>query len=519
MLIKMDAMKDHFFKKNVFYVLILAFFIQILRLYYHEWGEAFVSSYSLSDAELYLHYAWMKAFITPNGGILGEIIPPSPYVLIQTLAYKALGFYYYTPYISNAFLMSVSAALMYLLGKNLFNKKTGFFSAIIFIFCGPLLFYSGLTMKTISAIFFLCASLYFLERSLKTKQPIFLLLLSTSLALLILERNNFLLEAPLVLLIAFIKPVSKSLIIKRLICLITPGLLIVFLFNSIFNQAHSTSPIGVNFYIGNSIKSSGAYIRLAPEVHDDLIGSHQDPILFAEKALNQELSNAEANIYWLKRTLDDITSNPVHFTKITARKVLMLLSRDVPGSPEQFALWRWQDPILSLAIFDHGLILALAIIGVFLAKRSASHEYIKIFMLIPLIYSITVVLFFVIERYRFPVMIALIPFAGFTLSTVLNHIYSKLSATIVLTAIALYGTSLLLNNINPIGPGWSAYPTKKRVELLNKATLNKFSYIYKRKALETDEARYWRLLSQTYSKRRMPTDAKIFFDKIKEETE
>lgn len=511
-----NTIKDCLLKISPLYVFALAFIIQIAHLCYHDWGENLISTYKLSDAELYLHCAWFKAFIDSSGGMLGEIIPPSPYILLQVAAYKIFGFHYYTPFITNTLLASGAAVFMYLFSANLFNKKIGLISGLIFIFCGPLLFYSSLTMKTVSVMFMLTGSLYFLERSLKTLKPVHLICLSFFIALLILERNNFLLEAPLIILIALIGKPNKFLITKRLTCLVLPCIITLFIFLNVFNHASSTSPIGINLYSGNSKIATGSYVVLEPLIRDDLIGSHKGPGKVAEQALGKKLTTLEVNQYWIEKTINDIIGSPVHFIKILSRKVLMVLSRDAPGSPEQYALWRWDNPFLKIALFDHGLILALAILGILIALKNNDNKNVKIFILIPLIYSLTVIIFFINERYRFPIMITLIPFASLALYNIFTYPSKKQKLILITCSIILYGSSYLANTINPIGPGWTDSPKEKRKTLLEKRKINKLSYIYKKKALQTNESKYWQLLSKAYQRRNMLIDAKIFNEKAQE---
>lgn len=487
-----------------------------VRLAYYDWGWELVPAYIFSDAELYLHMAWFKAFVDFDGGMLKDIIPLSPYVLSQVLAYKLLGPHIVTPHITNSLLTSGAAVFMYLFAKNLFGNRVGLISAIILILCGPLLFYVGLTIKVPSTAFLLTAGLYFLERSIHTLQVRYMAMLSIFAVMLILERNNFLLEAPLILLIAFITPVSRKIITRRLLCLTIPGIAVFTMFSIVFDSSHTTSPFALNVYTGNSRIATGAYVNI-PGIRDNLIGQRQDLAHYPERKLGRELTDSEAAKYWISATLSDIYAHPLDFIKLLGKKCLMMLSRDAPGAPEYYALWRWHDPFLSVAAFDYGLILALAIPGLIIAWRNHPDRFrIRIFAAIPLVYSVGIVAFFILERYRFPVMIALIPFAAYTLATLFGRSRQKLKIGILTVTITMYLISFLLNSINPTGPGWSANPDKERELISKRIGENKLVYEYKYKAVQANDPYYWQELQTIYFKRRMREDARIFALRVKE---
>lgn len=487
-----------------------------IHLAYNGWGGKLVPAHIFSDAELYLHLAWFKAFVDFEGGTLGNILPPSPYILLQTLAYKVLGPHIVTPHITNGLLASGAAVFMYLLTKNLFGNRVGLISALIITLSSPLLFYTGLTMKVICTIFLLSAALYFLEKSIRTLQIRFMMMLSIFIVMLVLERNNFLLEAPLILLTAFIKPVTHKMASIRLSGLAIPGILIFFIFTGIFDKTYNTSPFAINIYTGNSNMATGGYISI-PGIRDNLIGQREDLTVYAERKLGRKLSDSEAAQYWIEATLSDIYSHPLGFIKLLGKKCLMMLSRDAPGSPEHSALWRWHDPFLSAAIFDYGAILALAIPGLLMARRNHQDPFrIRIFIAIPFVYSMGVIAFFIIERYRFPVMIALIPFAALTLSTFVGKTDLKHKTSILGIASLIYLVSFSLNSINPVGPGWSANPEKERRLIRMRSKENKRVYEYKQKAVLENDPYYWHELRTIYFKRKMREDARFFAAKVKE---
>lgn len=112
------------------------------------WGDMLRSPYPVSDAFYYSYAAWFRAFVDPDGGYTAGFIPDSPYVRMLTIGYRILGPGAATPFIVNAVLMSGAAAFVALIGKRLCGLSTGWIAGLGFAFCGILVFYAGITVKS-----------------------------------------------------------------------------------------------------------------------------------------------------------------------------------------------------------------------------------------------------------------------------------------------------------------------------------------------------------------------------------
>ncbi|MCG8435172.1 MAG: hypothetical protein MJA83_14185, partial [Gammaproteobacteria bacterium] len=209
-------------------------------------------------------------------------------------------------------------------------------------------------------------------------------------------------------------------------------------------------------------------------------------------------------------------SNPLDYIKILARKAGMLFARDVPGFPEQYALWRWHKPQLSLAIFDYGAVLALALPGLIVLMRRRYHPVVQVLAVVIAVYATTIWLYFVVERYRLPILVCLIPFAAYTLSQITrkdlkNRERLKLSAAVL----SIYLATWLLNAINPTGPGWAKDPEAKREAVT--AAINDRLKIYELKetAVRDNDKTAWRKLTAEYSNSKLREDARVFHQRAR----
>lgn len=489
-------------------VFLAALALAIARMAGQGWGAGLITPFRYSDAEYYIHYAWMLAFVDPTGGDLGHIIPPSPYVLIQATAYRLAGPHIWVPFATNALLFALAATATQRLAGHLFGRATGIVAGLLFILCGPLLFYAGLTMKTVAVVLWLSMSLLFLERSLSTGKSGYFALLSILVGILALERNNFM--AALIALPLLTPLVSAGR--RRLgafLLLTVPAFAIFLGVQMLQTESNATSPLGINLYIGNAASATGAYVAV-PGLRNDVVGHHTDTAWLIERETGEAPNEWQSQWYWIERTLNDMVDAPLKWLGLQGKKVLMLFARDVPGSPEQYSIDRWGDPVLAAAIVDYGLVLALAVPGIFLVLRSDTTLPVRILAAFPFVYALLVLPFFIIERYRFPILVGLIPFAAWTLVRFATSTTMRERIVLAATGIGIYVASHGLTGINPVGPGWPEDPQDKREWMKAQESSRTELYRLKTRAILEDNRHAWRYLSKHYRAARLYSDAQLF---------
>jgi tetratricopeptide (TPR) repeat protein len=177
---------------------------------------------------------------------------------------------------------------------------------------------------------------------------------------------------------------------------------------------------GVNLYLGNRRGADGLVPR--PELAVSHAESYRDSVeLFAEAAADPQastdpaaaLASAEAGArdrYWRAQTRREIAADPLAWLRLVARKALVVAwNGEVPNNRDFAYAARAETPLLAVLPGRFGLLFALALCGLAAAPRSAGRDALVAFSLL---HAAGVVLFFVADRYRLPLYVALAPFAG-----------------------------------------------------------------------------------------------------------
>ncbi len=508
-------------------VFAFTFSVHLLHIAFAQWGWDLLSPFPRSDAFYYHHKAWFSAFIDSSGGELDKIIPTSPYVLLLAAAYKIFGSYPVVPFFINALLMSASTVMLALTTRRIFSVKEAWIAGIIIGLCGPLLFFSGITFKTNLVLFFLSASVYTFVVYLHKPRLSLLFISVLLIGIACIERHNLVVVLLLIIVSSLFvhaqdamrKDSIKSTVgLRVLTIMLAISLLgLITSWDVAKTEQAFFSPVGLNIYVGNTYNSTGTYTTVKG-MRNDLVGHHTDAKVIAEKALGRQLDRSEVSDYWLQKSWEFIQTEPVRYIHLQLRKLEMLFAYAAPGAPEEYRVWRWTRPVLGLAVIDFGAILALALMGVYLSLgkrdtngKTTSRDFSLIFLaLSAALYTMTVWLFFIIERYRLPLIILLIPFAAYTVRFIwLKSITRRWSY--VLVFIALYMTSFALSVINVTGPGWAKASDFKQVRLREQKRLNQLQGFYQQMFRLPSSERYsdWVQFSRSLFRYQLRDDAKF----------
>ncbi|MBN1825014.1 MAG: tetratricopeptide repeat protein [Candidatus Eisenbacteria bacterium] len=163
---------------------------------------------------------------------------------------------------------------------------------------------------------------------------------------------------------------------------------------------------GLNFYIGNNREADGmhaAFPGLPSWVNEDVER-------VTAVRIGHRPSPNETSRYWLGEALREIGGDPVRFAGRFARKAYFLLSSYEVGNNRDLTLFRQSDPVLRLPLLSFGVLLPLALTGMFFRRRSGPGRYLLESYL--LFYGASVALFFVCARFRVPLLPALFPLAA-----------------------------------------------------------------------------------------------------------
>ena len=403
----------------LFFILLASAVIRFLYLW--QLQQTSLIKFPYIEAEIY--HEWAIKIV--EKGWLGDSAffqsPLYPYIL--AVFYKMIGpdmglFLWFQGCVS-----ILSIWLIFLLGKELFNQKVGLLSAALGTFYGTFVFYSGLLLKATLATFFTCLFLFLILRACKTPTIRNFLISGLTLGVAITLRGNFLLIFIVFLVFVFFSsPVSirlrnTSIFFLGVALVITPiTLRNYYLEKDFVLLTYNGGPV---FFIGNNPMATGVmtmfnFVRAHPRFEEE------DFTTRAEKVSGRKLKPSEVSHYWFKISLAYIFEKPMDYLKLQFKKLLQVINNYETPSNYNFYFIKTLAPALNFGFVSFGFLLVFASAGIFIGG-GRSKPYL-VFYLFILFYLVSVVLFHVNSRHRLPLVVGLIPFAGFFLSEGLKKI-------------------------------------------------------------------------------------------------
>jgi Tfp pilus assembly protein PilF len=163
-----------------------------------------------------------------------------------------------------------------------------------------------------------------------------------------------------------------------------------------------TSQFGPNFYIGNHAGARGLYDPLVPG-HASVTDERADATLLAEQAAGRDLSPAQVSSYWTGRAFEFIQTQPAAWLELLARKFALTLNAvEIADTESQEVYAEWSSLLQMLSPFTFGVALCLAAFGICMTANAWPRLWFV--HAIVLTYLLSVVLFYVFARYRFPLV-------------------------------------------------------------------------------------------------------------------
>jgi tetratricopeptide (TPR) repeat protein len=366
------------------------------------------------DLDSRFYDLWAKQIA--GGDWIGDRVffmgPLYPYFL--ALVYKALGPDLVAVKLIQGFLGGLTAGLTFLLAREAFGIVAGLIAGFLAALYVPFIFYDSSILFPVLATLLNAAMLYFLYRGITRGASNSFLLAGVLAGLSAAGNASVLAFGPLA--VAFILLSGKAALKIRLqrALLLAAGVAAVVIPITIRNAVvgHDfvplTSNAGLNFFIGNNQKSTGAYVK--PEELD----VYEDPEgkAIAEAAVGRELKPSEVSGYWRERAMGFVRGNPGAFASGLLRKAFYFWSVYEVPQIEHLPFEKRYSWLLRIPSPSFGIVCPLGILGVFLALRRRREAW--LLLLFILAYSFTIITFFVVARYRLPMVPALMVFAAYT---------------------------------------------------------------------------------------------------------
>jgi 4-amino-4-deoxy-L-arabinose transferase-like glycosyltransferase len=350
-------------------------------------------------------------------------------------------------------LSSLTAALLYHLGRSVFGRAAGLIAGIMAAVYNMFIYFSNQllmeTLVTLLNVALLIVLVSAARRPLRWKWAAAGVLLGLSGA----ARGNILLFGPLAV-AAIVMTFGWR---ERSRWLMPAGILTVsFLATVSPITLHNlviggdavllTSNSGINFYVGNTLSSDGLYNK-APFYKGRPLGVsvNEQGIIFpeiAKKELGREtLKPSAVSAFWKGKALDEMSANTGKWLLLLGSKLKYYLNAyEVPNNQSYYFVRQYSN-LLSMPLLTFGILFPFALLGMLAsARRWRETIFLYAFVAAQLV---GVVMFFVVDRYRLGVVPVLMIFAAFGLLWLCGEIAegrkteAGLAAVVVLIGFAL----------------------------------------------------------------------------------
>ena len=398
----------------VFGIALLAF---ILRYQYLNQIRS-IPLFSSLIADSYAYDQWGVAI--SGGDWIGKGVfyqaPLYPYFL--GILYALFGHDLWSVRVVQIVMGAVSCGLLYLVGKRFFSRSAGIAAGVILSLYAPAMFYESLIQKSALDLFLVALLLLVVGYSLEKPGTIKWIFAGIIVGLLALARENALIWLPVLAIwicwffasYSGLKRLawSASLFLGVLIVLVPVGLR-----NLKFGGEFvlTTAQMGPNFFIGNNPSATGTYAPLRSGRGDPQF-ERLDAQELAEKALGRSLTATQVSNYWLQQGWNFIRSQPADWLLLLGKKWLITWNVvEVEDSDDFYVYQQWSSLLRVLAALGHfGLLAPLAALGLLLSLNEGRRLTILYALIVTMAMSVAV--FYVFGRYRFPVIPILALFAG-----------------------------------------------------------------------------------------------------------
>ena len=390
-------------------ILLIALIAVIFRIVYffHLKLSSPVYSLYIHDSALFNQLAQDIA----HNGIIGKhafYISPL-YVYFLALIYKIFGDSFNIVRLIQFILGVGTALLTYGLGTRFFNKKTGTIAGMSAAVYAPFYFYEGNVLGTSLVTFLLAGSIFCLIFP-KKKNVVFLtaFLSGLLLSLAVTGRPNLIFLMPIPLVYFYITKNDYNIKPYILPAIALTGLLIPIVMTSIHNYMAEKTPLpltthgGINFYIGNHEKATGVW--KAPEGIDPDVSAInlEKSKQYAEKETGKELSSSQVSQFWYNKSFQYILHHPVSWAGLEMKKFFLFWSSYETPLNFDYAFHQRFSFLLRFPLFNLIIFMPLALFALFFYFREWRSYW--ILYAIPGLGCLSIMVFFMADRYRVPLL-------------------------------------------------------------------------------------------------------------------
>lgn len=394
-------------------IFLVALIVRLVHL--RQMKDTLLFSVLMGDSKGYDDWARRIAAGDWIGGEVFYQAPLYPYFL--AVVYAIAGHDLFVVRLIQALLGALACVALGYAAARLVSRSAGLVAGLMLALYAPAIFFDGLIQKSILDIVLVCLALAVIGSIVAGRDDRrSWVLLGLILGALILTRENAIVWAACLLAWAVIRPRTES---SQMVpaALVFVGLAVVLAPVATRNYAvgggfHlTTSQLGTNLFIGNNPEADGSYVSLragrgSPEYE------RVDATELAEQATGRRLTPGEVSSYWTDRALTFIREQPAEWMALMLRKIRLLASATETIDTESLESHAEHSTVLAAAavVWHFGILIPLAAIGAVMLWPRRRRIGVIYAMLIA--YAASVVAFFVVARYRYPLVPLLIIFGA-----------------------------------------------------------------------------------------------------------
>jgi tetratricopeptide (TPR) repeat protein len=365
------------------------------------------------DLDTKFYDSWARRLAAGDwaGGEVFFMGPLYPYFL--GAVYKIFGPSILAAKVVQSLVGSLTAGVVFLLGRECFGSVVGILAGLLAALYVPFIFTDTLLLFPVLATLLNALMLYWLCRA--SARPRALAFFAGGVFAGLSAAGNASVLAFVPLAVGYIMLCRKwppaSGLRKAAVFVVGVAVVVVPIMVRNYAVGHDVVPLtsnaGLNFYIGNSKAATGAYVK--PEGLD----IYTDPSgqALAERAVGRQLKPSEVSAWWWSRASAYIGEHPGEFARNVLRKLFFFWSVYEIPQIEHLPFERQYSWVLKIPTPSFGMICPLGILGAALALRRRKEAWLGLVFM--LAYSASIIAFFVVARYRLPMVPALLVFAAY----------------------------------------------------------------------------------------------------------
>ncbi len=390
-------------------ILIVALLVRLGYLWYYR----SLPEWPMLTVDNWYHHNWAQAIA--NGHIFGDTtyFRAPFYVWSLALVYALFGPTLWAARLFGTLLGVCSVAMTYLIGRRVFDHRTGLLAALLQTFTPIIVYFDGeLLLDPLFTLLFQVAVLFFVKwRDDHKARDLLLSGLAFGLGAITRPTVLPLLIIPLWFLLRDSLPWRLRL---RHVVMLLLGVVACVGLTLIRNVVVAGDPVlvssqgGINFYIGNNDEADGLTARLP-----DPLGNNwrlDDIAYIAEQDEGRKLKQGEISTYWTRQTWAWIADHPVRFVELYLKKLYFSVSNREISNNRLIPAFFDEVPFLKYNPLIFAVIFPLAVIGAWYGWRRCPH--LKFILPMVVLFIAASAFFFYNSRFRLPIMPYLIMLAS-----------------------------------------------------------------------------------------------------------